>query len=50
MIIRAYGGRDMEDEIHLRLRGGHTTTQDAERDRLRTRYQAYKAKSPWPRP
>ena len=34
-ITRAYGVRDWNHEIQLRLRGSNTTEQDQERDRLR---------------
>ena len=39
-ISAAYGEATFEGEIELRLRGGHTEAQDAERDRLRTVYKA----------
>lgn len=37
-ITEAYGEGSVEDEILLRLRGGHTADQDTERDRLRGRH------------
>lgn len=35
LISAAYGASAWEQEVHLRLRGGHTPEQDAERERLR---------------
>lgn len=41
-ITIAYGKQRFQDEAALRLRGGHTEEQDAERDRLRAVYRALK--------
>ena len=43
-ITLAYGVGDSDDEIFLRLRGGHTPKQDIDRDRLRTLYQTLKVR------
>ena len=37
-IIKAYGSDSFDDEVGLRLRQGQTAEQDAERERLRTKY------------
>ena len=37
-ITRAYGEMNTRDELFLRLRGGQTAKQDAERERLRAKY------------
>ena len=42
-IVRAYGADSVNDEVFLRLRGGATEAQDAERDRIRSRYAVLKA-------
>ena len=42
-IIHAYGANNRDDEINMRLRGSTGPDQDAERDRLRSRYKAVKA-------
>ena len=41
-ITAAYGEDSFDDELALRLRNGHTISQDAERDRLRAAYQTIK--------
>lgn len=41
-ITGAYGVRNIEDEMLLRLRSGETTAQNAERDRLRALYKTQK--------
>ena len=42
-IIAAYGAKDWQDEMELRVRGGATVAQNTERDRLRAVYKAQAA-------
>lgn len=42
-ITEAYGETSFRGETELRLRGGHTPAQDAERDRIREKYKSLKA-------
>lgn len=42
-ITLAYGARDRDDELNIRLRGDSTAAQDRERERLRARYNAVAA-------
>ncbi len=43
-IMEAYGETSLDDEIQLRLRDGHTPSQDTERERLRGKYAEIKRK------